>query len=928
MLSGLRLGSSSDTLAVVVPDAEVVADEANGSLQSSEFCELEWMWADAGMIGWLARANPFRWTRGRPLELAELLDGEYLREASEYTEKVPILGSNNREANALLKAFKRRPLDSNPGTKQVVQTAKPAMHTQQNRDEYEDLDLQDRSTWGNPLSSFFVQSKAPVEEMHTDAQSDFARMHSTNIVERTGCDQVASVPAVIPPMQAPNSMLHRPKNCANPKQLLNNDGGDLSDDEPLDFSFTQGKPLSPRIVSEHFDVEDMFTEDLSKHRGILLRIADEKGFVHEFRTCKMAADWIRGNTEFYNDAVLKKTWKDDEYSFIVDFAATFVSSWLARPALMFFVFHHSKVMTTAGVDEKLVQGRMWKNNIFQAALYAEAVVALPQQISLEQQRSLSSQRNHPRILVTWEEFDRSRCRLFARFLKEAGRKIRKKSRSAANTRSKFDSKNLAEIAKQRESNAEEVSDSCDDSAGNENAEARKEKLHYGRETVLDDGLVWRRVNLRSAIGDMRSHIAGTGFANASSLPTSRIAPDAFAFKRHLKKNAKAENSAADQFFVAYRCEHFLFLAFRGATVTVEDGKHHPGSPARAFIHGLENDALPDVLLEASDLVAEYVELCNCLSACENSSEDRSPSEGGMHDKESGIVGALESQVETKTQTEEATKWISFEEGANEPHFRAVSEISLVGYSQGALPAAGCAILLDSWLKDEKAEASFASICELRECVLLNPATVFWPAWLSKLIRDHSNTSMPTASDWWLVPSDSLSTWAPLLTSWVIGNDPLSEGAPGGVARPPHLPGCTMVLPQCSEILLKNHALENFVGELDEQETHSANRNDEQKRFGAPQMPDELGDMFGKLGGTLGRAMGSGPSTRNGEIVHADVEESGEVVEFDNAGDVMTREQVRNKMACQGDVVLQPDQREEDEALRALYNSDATEDVPF
>ena len=90
------------------------------------------------------------------------------------------------------------------------------------------------------------------------------------------------------------------------------------------------------------------------------------------------------------------------------------------------------------------------------------------------------------------------------------------------------------------------------------------------------------------------------------------------------------------------------------------------------------------------------------------------------------------------------------------------------------------------------------------CVLLNAATAFWPAWMNQLLPDG----------WWTCRSRTLMGAAEAIQSWVVRDDPLSEGTPGG-ARAPRTPGTTIVLPACAKglALIENHAFAHFVAPL-------------------------------------------------------------------------------------------------------------------
>lgn len=115
------------------------------------------------------------------------------------------------------------------------------------------------------------------------------------------------------------------------------------------------------------------------------------------------------------------------------------------------------------------------------------------------------------------------------------------------------------------------------------------------------------------------------------------------------------------------------------------------------------------------------------------------------------------------------------------------KVTIVGYSQGGIPALGCVLAL-------------GNVAWLQECVLLNCATIFWPHWYQELLP----------SDWWSNPPD----FSPKIISWVIRNDPLSDEVPGGSQRMPQVPGETRVVPSCAfgKDIMDNHSFHHFVAE--------------------------------------------------------------------------------------------------------------------
>jgi len=178
------------------------------------------------------------------------------------------------------------------------------------------------------------------------------------------------------------------------------------------------------------------------------------------------------------------------------------------------------------------------------------------------------------------------------------------------------------------------------------------------------------------------------------------------------------------------------IAFRGGDGGKEDACNHPGSPLRAFIHGDNEKQQPELPM--------------------------------------ALVRRLAAKAAEARQN-----------GAAQ-----AGGLSIVGYSQGGIPALACA--LSFGLSDLPQET-------LERVELLNAATMFWPTWfLPPLLSE----------DWWTnAPAVSAK-----IRSWVIKDDPLSEGLPGrGGFRAPATPGTTIVLPpkHFDRDLIHNHDLSNF-----------------------------------------------------------------------------------------------------------------------
>merc|ERR1712137_1463602 len=116
-------------------------------------------------------------------------------------------------------------------------------------------------------------------------------------------------------------------------------------------------------------------------------------------------------------------------------------------------------------------------------------------------------------------------------------------------------------------------------------------------------------------------------------------------------------------------------------------------------------------------------------------------------------------------------------------------IQILGYSQGGIPALACALryVNQSWFE---------------KCILLNNATMFWPAWLDRFLPE---------GDWWQDGFIKHPEWKKF-HNWVIRNDPISDGMPGAASRAPMAPGITNILPSkaTGNNPFENHALVHFL----------------------------------------------------------------------------------------------------------------------
>lgn len=119
-------------------------------------------------------------------------------------------------------------------------------------------------------------------------------------------------------------------------------------------------------------------------------------------------------------------------------------------------------------------------------------------------------------------------------------------------------------------------------------------------------------------------------------------------------------------------------------------------------------------------------------------------------------------------------------------------VYVIGYSQGGIGALAIALY-------------FASQKWFEKCCLLNCATMFWPSWMNKLLpKDELNS-------WWLEGLVNHPEWTKI-ESWVIRDDPLSDGIPGGKYTAPLVPGITKILPSCASgnNIMDNHSLIHFT----------------------------------------------------------------------------------------------------------------------
>ena len=247
----------------------------------------------------------------------------------------------------------------------------------------------------------------------------------------------------------------------------------------------------------------------------------------------------------------------------------------------------------------------------------------------------------------------------------------------------------------------------------------------------------------------------TAFVEAAATPVAdrpaSITLDATGEEYQLAAGPAGGNDSP--FWVAYVCPAAAgaVLAFRGGDGGVDDAKNHFGSPARAFIAGEDPGAFPVGLQPALDLL-------------EALGRDAS--------------------------------------------------VTVIGYSQGGIPALACGL-------------AFGHMPWLNKCILLNAATVFWPPWFSAEEGGNGGSgdgggggggggrARPLLrDDWWQNP-DGIGRAREIILSYIIRDDPLSDGVPGGKMKAPQVPGTTLVLPAVcfGTNIGENHAFKHFVAPL-------------------------------------------------------------------------------------------------------------------
>lgn len=114
-------------------------------------------------------------------------------------------------------------------------------------------------------------------------------------------------------------------------------------------------------------------------------------------------------------------------------------------------------------------------------------------------------------------------------------------------------------------------------------------------------------------------------------------------------------------------------------------------------------------------------------------------------------------------------------------------VTIVAYSQGAIPALACA-------------HRFAHERWLHRIVLLNGALLFWPPWMAHISARDAGGDVP--------PPQGQQQACFAATSYVVEGDPLSHGIAGSFAAPRAV-GETVLLPTCGDGF-DNHYLRHFL----------------------------------------------------------------------------------------------------------------------
>eukprot|EP00747_Dinoflagellata_sp_TGD_P054165 gnl/TRDRNA2_/TRDRNA2_148856_c1_seq1.p1 gnl/TRDRNA2_/TRDRNA2_148856_c1~~gnl/TRDRNA2_/TRDRNA2_148856_c1_seq1.p1 ORF type:complete len:321 (+),score=44.38 gnl/TRDRNA2_/TRDRNA2_148856_c1_seq1:1-963(+) len=253
------------------------------------------------------------------------------------------------------------------------------------------------------------------------------------------------------------------------------------------------------------------------------------------------------------------------------------------------------------------------------------------------------------------------------------------------------------------------------------------------------------------------------------------------------------------FYIGDEPEFDVVVAFRGGG-TLEDTKHHPGSPCRTFIEGVDETTAPSHLpsLALLDVLRDgQFEKLDAVASLRNAEEFP----GGKEQKqriESNIHALLDSTTGTRMPSSSSSG----------PR----SQISFVGYSQGCIPALACALRTGQVAGDSHPHW-------FRGCHMLSPVTMFWPTWFSNPSAGSDNGTAEQEDmarrgfleeSWWAAHIPQMARRGKLV-SWVVADDPFADGVPGQY-KAPLFPGVTFVLPaQCFGANIKeNHNLEHFI----------------------------------------------------------------------------------------------------------------------